>query len=1147
VTPSFTVGNYSPEPRHPNHLGEAGALWRDHYGPTHPVLEGMKITPQFTVRVTRTAGLNVDFNVRVVIPPFHLHAIFDLGPIHEIHNSNTITFTLPCTFRNGIVSRGDIDFSGVELNGLDGPAVASLPGLKALVNGAISREARDELTKMVDEKLIKPCNEELTRFQEAANRVMRGSGIFMTIGAVLGGGAAVVLGSPVIVAAVVGGVGSGVVEPANDALLLLFGSLLASHSPAKQMTALTFLSKATLADPTHRHLTLTLILTCVSANFSSLSPKTVHDSNLLSALIAVSQNDSNPLILSTAFLIFSLLIPLTRTRLSSTEINSLLSVSLHAVHWEVVCSAVLKATKSGKLADTLLRTQTEWSLDEMEEMDFILQMRDLDESDESWGISSALQSILDPQAPPISSNPLANLTSTSLRQSVDAVFTVIYALFPHLTLDSIRLMFSAGVNLSWAQELKNRRANSFVAAMDPFRAPMERILELEVLEEGMLVRQRICNLVKAHRMHPLLVFATRQEEMQLIQQGADRSAGEILVECFLMRSATPPSASTTAPPRIDRDSVTAQDSAPIPPTTATNTLPPPVASLPPPTSPAVTLLASQLKYETCLVSTCMSQIAALKREKRVQDVNLIDRDNIYQKLRSQQQEIHHLTTTLSQLRAESASTRDRHRTHESDLHARIQASRLAAREAKDAAVEAASAVARKEAEVNELRGELDVRAKRIHGIEQELHLVEPELERLEGCEEALKAVTNKFVQRELDSCTREFLKQGTETLESSIFELELALSSSERQAQHFQARIRELEFLVSTTSSDPASSSSREVIAEKLEESAAQHAKAMESLRAVNLERVRGVEEKYQTVRRLNVALMTRVVELEAGREDIFLALVRETSLVTFNNAIRLDPTFSDVLLLVGPSKTPVFAHANILSQNCEYYATALSQRWDDSVALPDGVEIDKERSKSLRAVLSHPDVEIETIYAILEFVYTGSAEIPDPMILKVALFPHQLLLPFVKNLCLEHFADNVLSPKNAFEFYILCDTLGHRKFKHKTLWMASSNMPEAVNCGRTVLHDMTGDQLGPAMRFPGFLTAEKWRLLIGWAKAQQSSTHISLEAGIGAPFDIEQARDDIAELVPAVGVFSLTFEIFKLAVVPYLPIFDETTRSLLR
>ncbi|KAJ3058313.1 hypothetical protein HDU98_005597, partial [Podochytrium sp. JEL0797] len=140
----------------------------------------------------------------------------------------------------------------------------------------------------------------------------------------------------------------------------------------------------------------------------------------------------------------------------------------------------------------------------------------------------------------------------------------------------------------------------------------------------------------------------------------------------------------------------------------------------------------------------------------------------------------------------------------------------------------------------------------------------------------------------------------------------------------------------------------------------------------------------------------------------------------------------------------------------CEYYNKALSETWSDSfMVVPEGVEIDTKRYKSLRAVLSHPDVKVETLHTILEFIYTGTAQVEDSLLSDVTMMADLLLLPSVKDQCLAHFAANALTPINAFEFYVLSDTIRNEKFKDEALLKAGSNLTEAVEWGRGALSKM--------------------------------------------------------------------------------------------
>ncbi|KAJ3066337.1 hypothetical protein HDU98_010379 [Podochytrium sp. JEL0797] len=45
--------------------------------------------------------------------------------------------------------------------------------------------------------------------------------------------------------------------------------------------------------------------------------------------------------------------------------------------------------------------------------------------------------------------------------------------------------------------------------------------------------------------------------------------------------------------------------------------------------------------------------------------------------------------------------------------------------------------------------------------------------------------------------------------------------------------------------------------------------------------------------------------------------------------------------------------------------------------------------------------------------------------------------------------------------------------------------------------------------------TQDRWRILVGWAKAQQGVSDLSLESGLGGGFDLDRAERDVKELVP--------------------------------
>ncbi|KAI9335729.1 hypothetical protein BDR26DRAFT_523958 [Obelidium mucronatum] len=112
-------------------------------------------------------------------------------------------------------------------------------------------------------------------------------------------------------------------------------------------------------------------------------------------------------------------------------------------------------------------------------------------------------------------------------------------------------------------------------------------------------------------------------------------------------------------------------------------------------------------------------------------------------------------------------------------------------------------------------------------------------------------------------------------------------------------------------------------------------------------------------------------------------------------SSLRNNSQFSDVLLLIGPDKVPMLVHSVVLAYNSEYYTTALSNRWcsNDEIKLPPGLD----SNFRIQAVLKHPDVEVDVMNCVLDYLYTGAATIPQKLAIKVALFANQALLDGMK------------------------------------------------------------------------------------------------------------------------------------------------------
>ncbi|ORY47068.1 hypothetical protein BCR33DRAFT_783480 [Rhizoclosmatium globosum] len=234
-----------------------------------------------------------------------------------------------------------------------------------------------------------------------------------------------------------------------------------------------------------------------------------------------------------------------------------------------------------------------------------------------------------------------------------------------------------------------------------------------------------------------------------------------------------------------------------------------------------------------------------------------------------------------------------------------------------------------------------------------------------------------------------------------------------------------------------------------------------------------------------------------------------DTDAMASNNSIRLDKTFADVLLLVGVNKTPIYAHANFLSQNCEYYRTALADRWTEPFRVPEDIAVDPRVRRNLRAVLSHPEVHETTVNLALEFIYTKSVSVPNEMLLCVAIFADSILLANLKDKCIRR-AYKLLSPSNSLDFYVMCNKLQQPKYLIiGALMSALQNLPAAIQGGKLALCELDAHELCHILRFYAFPCAETGRLLVGWAKALQG-----IDSNEDSGFDVKQAWVDIEPML---------------------------------
>ncbi|KAJ3391345.1 hypothetical protein HDU84_006090 [Entophlyctis sp. JEL0112] len=674
-------------------------------------------------------------------------------------------------------------------------------------------------------------------------------------------------------------------------------------SKEQQRDFCSFLAEKIRADLKNRPFIILLILNVVSSNFSRFDSAALAESDLLRSLIDVGKTNLNPVVMAANSSIITLLVPVIRQSLTETDLLHLLDHLFRAIHWEIIMNAVFRVVaKAGPRIKDFLSDTEQSSMD----MDFLIQMQDLEMSDEFLGGSSLMRSLLSEYSGRTqsstescdvmkSSNDIADLvvseiSSLGLRRSVDSTFTVLFALFPHFVMDMLRDRLASFSPISGGSKSAiNFDTSEIVSDLgheaDLFRAVFVKLIQSDVLDETLLLKRRVSNLVKGHRMHPDFLFTTKAVELENTRQSTSRRPSEVLMDCILMRSDGEMRLSETqgllGPLRQLADKLGSANSAgvtnsgidfgmmhiasiflrktPFDEMSAYRALSTYNSTILKGFSSSelsethMLLLICELNYELCVRNACIDEIMKLRKELLVQSVTLADHETIYLKFRAQQQEISKLSDALKESAAIFAKSRDSSRNYEEDLTRRLRATREAARESSLAAAAASESAAAAEHEVEALRVALAAANSRTQALELELRLQEPDLAKLAEFEETVKTLTNKIMSREQESNTHFELLERIEVLNGQISGLQLQLSSTNEQIDSFKVRIRELEVALDAKRDfcDPS-------VTEK----------AVNILREANAARIKAVDEKYRVLKQINAALETRIFELEALTAD---------------------------------------------------------------------------------------------------------------------------------------------------------------------------------------------------------------------------------------------------------------------------------------
>ncbi|KAI9329263.1 hypothetical protein BDR26DRAFT_872693 [Obelidium mucronatum] len=208
-----------------------------------------------------------------------------------------------------------------------------------------------------------------------------------------------------------------------------------------------------------------------------------------------------------------------------------------------------------------------------------------------------------------------------------------------------------------------------------------------------------------------------------------------------------------------------------------------------------------------------------------------------------------------------------------------------------------------------------------------------------------------------------------------------------------------------------------------------------------------------------------------------------------------LETENDNVLLLAGGSaghNNFIFANADLLASASDYYRNALSDRYKQSTEIPAEVldsliktSPEMQQRQQLKAVLTHPNVEMNILRLVLKYLYFSVVQIPTDDVNAVALFADEISLSRLVDQCVSHKL-RLMTVDSLFETYLLCRDLNRKP------------RLEVVESGWQSLSEFdTQDMESILLILRKYHWEYRWRLVIGWIKARQGLSDVSAESGI--------------------------------------------------
>ncbi|KAJ3096141.1 hypothetical protein HDU97_006195 [Phlyctochytrium planicorne] len=502
-----------------------------------------------------------------------------------------------------------------------------------------------------------------------------------------------------------------------------------------------------------------------------------------------------------------------------------------------------------------------------------------------------------------------------VRRSADLFFTILYGLFPHSTLTHLKDNWASFSAYSYQTSLPDPPPKDtefldapFEALPDPFGKVRRRILDVDSLDISELLYKRLEHILSSHRLHPNAVrfsspdyelryarshtFSYTNPPSELIGQGLSLRIPKVQrLAPAVPRSPTssmdegapePGGLVTVTPDTREGSSGTAArevlvlnrklreymgDLTPSghsaaldglgESTSTRHTVPYPVVEL---MRIHQLLLVNEINVECTLRSELLESSKLLRKQMEINQAIALDRESVYQKLKQQQHELTTLNATVDQLKAEASATRERYRKYEEDFNRRLKTAKEAAKASKDELVEANASIASSEERIVQLTKEREEAFARVSELENERQVSEPSLAKLAEYEQTVKALTEQL-SRYFDRANSE--SSTIAELTDKNASLELMLEETNRELSETNIHLQEKQRLLDEQS---AKITLLEQQAEDQLKTSREQERIVKSLRADASSRAQILEDKYQTLKKVNEALEDRIVDLQSGK-----------------------------------------------------------------------------------------------------------------------------------------------------------------------------------------------------------------------------------------------------------------------------------------